>query len=300
MILSTLPAVAACSLFSLPLAAQDPHAPATATPPNSTFNQIPEPNKRFDLNVAEGTLLADVFKQVAIASGTPINIIYADKEVRKTPVPELSLHQVTVETLIEALAQSCVTPQGITFSLSEISDAVFLAQSSPQHLRAVSAPPVAQALASQSRVAFHRLTSLLADGSLKPEDIITAIRAGWAAASGKEPSAEALTLHKETDLLIASGEPERLAVVADVLKELSVGSQDKAMEELKRANTQLTQQLADATSGIKRAEALQSKIADEHRQQMHEMEAKIRQAKDEALDRVRLLESELAKAKPKF
>ena len=68
---------------------------------------------------------------------------------------------------------------------------------------------------------FYALTPYL-DRGLTVDDITTAIQAGWKMLGDKETPT--ISFHKETKLLIAVGEPDKLRVIDDVLKALEPAS----------------------------------------------------------------------------
>jgi hypothetical protein len=105
---------------------------------------------------------------------------------------------------------------------------------------------------------FFDLSKIL-DEELTIEDVTTAIRTGWtAAAGGKEPPAEALKFHQESKLLIASGPPQQLESVTNIVRlleerrrpskdeqTLTIESLRARIEEMNEQNQRLEKKLVE-------------------------------------------------------
>jgi len=182
---------------------------------------------KFDLEFPGGTP-AELVKTIEKATGKPMNTIISDEDAN-VQLPPLKMNHVDVAQLFQALeaaSQKVVTVAGGPFSgsyqqqrtgysfkttsgnLSDDSIWYF-------HVEKPSLPPV---ISSQPKVCrFYTLTPYL-DRGFTVDDITTAIQTGWKMA-GATPPPE-LNYHKETKLLIAFGEPDKLAIIESVLQSL--------------------------------------------------------------------------------
>lgn len=137
--------------------------------------------------------------------------------------------------------------------------------------------------ASEKSTIFFDLSKIL-DKSLTIEDVTTAIRTGWTAASdGKEPAAEALKFHQESKLLIATGPPERLEAVEAIIKLLE-DRKRPSKDEQEHALVEMRLRFEEAAQRNTRLEA---KIDDMEKQR----DAAVRDLRDQ----IAKLEFELAK-----
>ncbi len=182
---------------------------------------------KFNLDFPGGTpqeLVAAIEK----ATGKPLNVIILGEDA-DAQLPPLKMNHVDVPQLFEALeaasqkvvsvvgpylgslqyqqqrtGYSFITPPG---TLSDDSIWYF-------HVEKPSLPP---AVSSEKICKFYPLSSYLESG-LTVDDITTAIQTGWKMMN--ETSPPEISFHKETKLLIAVGEPDKLEVIDNVLKAL--------------------------------------------------------------------------------
>ena len=123
------------------------------------------------------------------------------------------------------------------------------------HVEKPSMPPV---VSTQKICQYYSLAPYL-DHGFTVDDITTAIQTGWKMA-GETPTPE-LNYHKETGLLIAFGEPNKLKTIGDVLNTLpqlkSVYWQDinknlyQVQQEVKELKQQIATQPANAVPAEK-------------------------------------------------
>lgn len=188
---------------------------------------------RFNLNFPGGKpqeLVAAIEK----ATGRPLNVVipeeYADEKI-----PALRMTQVTVPDLFRAMEQASFKTipfrtssygpgqysyQQLTTSISfQTSGAV--TDDSIWYFRGRQQPPDLSFLETKPSIVkisrFYALTPYLEQG-LKVEDITTAIQTGWKMLGEKETPS--ISFHKETQLLIAVGEPGKLETIDAVLNAL--------------------------------------------------------------------------------
>jgi hypothetical protein len=228
-----------------------PPAPQPTPPPNPRFRP-PELGPvgvdssqltKFNLQFQGGTP-KDLVAAIEKASERPLNVVIPE-EYENERIPPLRMTQVTVAELFRAmeLASFKTEPyrtstyygasgrpsysyQQMTTSISfqtspgELSDNsiwFFRGRAKVPDLSGWDAEPVP---ARTSR--FYALAPYLEQG-FKVEDITTAIQTGWRMLGEKEiPN---ISFHKETQLLIAVGEPDKLETVDSVLKALRPASQ---------------------------------------------------------------------------
>jgi hypothetical protein len=191
---------------------------------------------RFNLNFSGGNpqqLVAAIEK----ATGRPLNVVIPE-EYAEEKIPALRMTQVTVPDLFRAMELASIKTipyrtsaygpgvssyQQLNTSISfQTSGAVtddsiwyFRGRQQPPDLAALETKP---APAKISR--FYALTPYLEQG-LKVEDITTAIQTGWRMLGEKETPS--ISFHKETQLLIAVGEPGKLETIDAVLNALRPG-----------------------------------------------------------------------------
>ena len=207
---------------SRPIKAFDPYA-ATSEPSKLT---------KFNLDFPGGNpkqLVAAIEK----ATGRPLNVVIPD-EYAEERISALRMTQVTVPDLFRAmeLASMKTTPYrtsagvgssyqfnqtAISFqtsgTLSDDSIWYFRGRQQPPDLSFLETKP------SPKRISrFYALTPYLEQG-LKVEDITTAVQTGWKMLGDTETPN--ISFHKETKLLIAVGEAEKLETIDAVLKALS-------------------------------------------------------------------------------
>jgi hypothetical protein len=221
------------SLLSLhPALAQD-SGPITALAPpfrrgvKEDSNLLP----RFDLDFPGGTP-RDLVKAIEKATAKPVNAIIPD-DCSKLIIPGILVKNVTVAQLFEAvtLASKVTFPTvsvnygtpghyPIITGPSFVSSYGFRTQGTPDENSIwyfYWEKPASQPLYCR----FYQLSPYLEAG-YKVEDITTAIETAWKMI-GAYPQPE-IKYHKDTKMLIAVGELDKLQMIDDALKELPKGS----------------------------------------------------------------------------
>lgn len=170
---------------------------------------------RFDINFPGGTP-ADLVAAIEKASGQQLNVIIP-AEYAQLPLPSLRLKNINVSRLFKAFGEATqknywagnvVRSSVLNFVTKDES----VSPSSIWNFRAEGIKPLATATQFYSLAPYLR-TDITVD------DITTAIRTGWELRGVKE--APTLKFHQETQLLIAVGQPEELAMINDVLNVLN-------------------------------------------------------------------------------
>lgn len=188
-------------------------------PPESQKSEPELP--RFDLDFHGGTP-AELVEAIEQSSRKPLNVIIPNEPmVRAVAIPPLVMKSVTVPELFSALALASI--KEITYKTGgnsyqrAVSSYSFRTEGKPRedsiwyfHAESPSPPPGTQA------VQFFQLGPYLQ--TYKVEDITTAIETGWKML-GDEPYPK-LSFHKDTKLLIAVGDPYKLAGIEAVLSQL--------------------------------------------------------------------------------
>jgi hypothetical protein len=223
----------AASLLALNLtpgfgqSADGDHVFLTVTP----TSQQPSALTKFNLDFPGGTpkeLVAAIVK----AMGKPLNVIISDQDAA-TQLPPLKLNNVNVSELFNALQmasvkhESYVSPspyRGAPLSFENMTtyygfktDGTVTDDSIWYFV--VTKPTAPAAVPPQKACRFYQLTPYL-DSGLTVDDITTAIRSGWDMQGDTADSRPQISFHKETKLLIAVGDPEKLEVIDNVLKAL--------------------------------------------------------------------------------
>ncbi len=185
---------------------------------------------KFNLDFPGGTprtLVAAIDK----AMGKPLNVIIPDEDA-ETELPALKMNDVVVPQLfaaLEAASQKQVKIVTRTFSgYPRISESYTVmdtsygfhtdgepSDNSIWNFHAVK-PPESPVVPAARECRFYSLSAYL-DRGFTVDDITTAIQTGWKMAG---PISTELNYHKETKLLIAYGEPDKLNTIDDVLKTL--------------------------------------------------------------------------------
>jgi hypothetical protein len=196
-----------------------------ANPPQ---NQPPALTK-FNLDFPGGTP-ADLVKAIQKVTGKPLNAIIPAEDA-STELPPLKLNDVTTPQLFSALAAASrktvavqssnfgggyanvQTGYGFNTSDNPVTDTTIWYF----HAEKPSMPPVISTAPPQKLCQYYSLSPYL-DRGFTVDDITTAIQTGWKM-SGVNPPPE-LNYHKETKLLIAFGEPDKLRTINQVLDTL--------------------------------------------------------------------------------
>jgi hypothetical protein len=199
----------------------------------------PVQQTEFNLDFPGGTpkeLVATIVK----AMGKPLNVIISDQDAA-TQLPPLKLNNVNVSELFNALqlasqkVESYVSPS----RFSRLGSPSFDSMTTGYGFKTdgtgtddsiwyfvVTKPTVLPAAPPQKACRFYQLTPYL-DSGLTVDDITTAIRSGWDMQGDTADSRPQISFHKETKLLIAVGDPEKLEVIDNVLKALQPRSQNQ-------------------------------------------------------------------------
>ncbi|HEY1719073.1 MAG TPA: hypothetical protein VGH42_12370 [Verrucomicrobiae bacterium] len=184
---------------------------------------------KFNLDFPGGTP-AELVKAIEKAMGKPLNAIIPD-EFANEQLPPLKMNNVNVPRLFQALQLASVKQvQYVTgtyfggFGVSNPSYSTFMSDygfktEGPETDDSVwyffeSKPPQSPP---EKTCRFYQLAPYL-DRGLTVDDITTAIQTGWKMEG--ETSPPEISFHKETKLLIAVGEPDKLEVIDNVLKAL--------------------------------------------------------------------------------
>jgi hypothetical protein len=227
------------SLLTLNLASVLGQPMTTPPPPTGDFHQRlqtiidranPPANQptltKFNLDFPGGTpkeLVAAIEK----ATGKPLNAIIPMEDA-DIQLPPLKMNDVVTPQLfaaLEAASRKMVAVQagnfGSSYSIST-TDYGFTTADSPVsdtsiwyfHADKPSMPPL---VSTEKICRFYSLAPYL-DRGLTVDDITTVIQTGWTMMG--DTSSTEISFHKETKLLIAVGEPEKLEVIDNVLKAL--------------------------------------------------------------------------------
>jgi hypothetical protein len=240
---------------------QPPQSPGTFTERLQTIvnreagSQNPAPAlTRFDLDFPGGTP-AQLVKAVEKAMDRPLNTIISDEDAN-VQLPPLKMNHVDVAQLFQALEAASrkdvsVYNQGFGSYSQQTTGYSFRTASGNLsddsiwyfHVAKPTLPPV---ISSQRICRFYSLAPYLNRG-FTVDDITTAIQTGWKMA-GITPPPE-LNYHKETKLLIAYGEPDRLQTIQSVLETLPASNVTRS--EVESMNSEIGQ-LRDQVNQLKK------------------------------------------------
>lgn len=192
---------------------------------------LPGPGKpaltRFDLDFAGGTpkeLVAAIEK----AMGKPLNVIIPEED-NDVQLPPLKMNNVDVAQLFQALQSASAKTEAVsrpfTGSQYVMTNYGFRTDGTPTDdsiwyffVQGPVPPPPAPTPPPPPRICrFYSLAPYL-DRGYTVDDITTAIETGWKML--KDTSTPSISFHKETKLLIAVGEPDKLEIIDAVLKAL--------------------------------------------------------------------------------
>lgn len=194
-----------------------------------TTQPEPEPLAMFDLDFPGGTpkQLIDAISKVR----EPVNAIIPE-DYAETKLPALKLNNVDVAQLFEALTQASrssemlkkmTAPGGGRYAFAgyQVGTSAFgfRTEGRPRDNSIwyffVEKPVVASPI---KVCRFYPLARQV-EGGLSVDDIITAIQTGWKMLG--ESNVPEISYHKDTKLLIAVGDPERLETIDSVLSALA-------------------------------------------------------------------------------
>ncbi len=221
-----------------------PPVRAPAPPPAQTFTVDPAtglpvppvvPLTRFDLDFPGGSPRALV-AAVSKAMGRPLNAIVPD-EFNDVQLPALKMNHVDVSDLFQALEATSRKSEAVStgnsgrggFGSYQFADTSYGFRTQGRFsddsiwyfsVNKPALPPPSSPkpnLEPPKACRFYPLAPYLERGATV-DDITTAIQTGWKMLGDTSPPA--VSFHKETKLLIAVGEPSKLATIDDVLKAL--------------------------------------------------------------------------------
>ncbi len=219
----------------------------------------------FNLDFPGGTP-AQLVKAIEKADGKPMNVVIPEADA-DTKLPPLKMDNVNASQLFEALEHASVKQMQMVTSIYGPSSRNYSTVITSYGFKTdggqptdnsvwyffVNKPPVPVEEPPQKATRYFSLAAYL-DRGFTVNDITTAIQTGWKLA-GVTPVPD-LNYHKETKLLIAYGEPEKLKTIEDVLKTLpqsavsaSAGlAYEKAIENVQSQVDQLKKQFSTAMS----------------------------------------------------
>ncbi len=245
-----------------------PLAAPQAPPPSGTFQERlqtiieranppanpPPPLTKFNLDFPGGTP-AQLVKAIEKAMGKPLNTIISAEDANMQ-LPPLMMNHVNVAQLFQALEAAGRKAVGVynqgfgsyslqTTGYSFKTESGNLSDDSIWYFH-VEKPTLPTVMSSQKVCRFYSLTPYL-DRGFTVDDITTAIQTGWKMSGITSPPE--LNYHKETKLLIAFGEPDRLQTIQDVLNTLpqtqySLPALDSKMKQLQDQVAQLTSKIS--------------------------------------------------------
>jgi hypothetical protein len=217
------------------VAAPPPPPVRTAVSPNVTPGPAAAAARdddlvRFDLDFPGGTP-ADLLKAIEASSGVHVNAVIPE-ETADTPIPPLKMKQVTVPRLFEAIQMASMKTipyvsgrRDGNFSYQQyqyshgFQSRIFSGDNTVWYFRVdkPNLPPPEDAVTEDRFCRFYHLEQYLV--RYQVEDITTALKTAWDMLHDNRSNPD-ITYHKDTQLLIAVGTPEKLRLIDDVLKQL--------------------------------------------------------------------------------
>ena len=190
-------------------------------------NQAPSPLTKFSIDFPGGTP-KELVAAIERATGHPLNVVVPD-EYADTKLPPLKMNEVDVSELFDALEHASAKTEPY------VSGTMFGGYQNYQQMQTgfgfktdgrptddsiwyfyVNKVPAHANLPSKvSR--FYALAPFI-DHGLTVDDITTAVETAWKMAGEKSPPE--ISFHKDTKLLIAVGDPEKLKTIDAVLEAL--------------------------------------------------------------------------------
>jgi hypothetical protein len=217
---------------------------------------------KFNLDFPGGTP-AQLVKAIEKAMGKPLNVIIPDEDA-DIQLPPLKMNDVMVPQLFVALEeasrktvatsipgygfQNFNTSYGFKSADNLTDDSVWYFHADKLPLPMTSTQKICQ---------FYSLDRYLNRG-FTVDDITTAIQTGWKMAGITSPPE--LNYHKETKLLIAFGEPDKLKTIQNVLDTLP---QDSEYPVLRGQVIQLQQEVDRLTKKISAQNASSNSVPEE-------------------------------------
>ena len=180
--------------------------------------EIAESAPKFDLDFPGGTP-AELVTAIEKASGSPLNVIIPDEHAA-VRLPPLRLSQVHTAQIFNAISEASkrliISGSGNQRGTSEIR-MLFLTKDPVASACSLWFFQIPGHVRSEPITRFFPLAYYLQSG-LTVDDITTAIHTSWDMSG--EAQTPSIKFHQETQLLIAVGQPEQLAVIGDVLEAL--------------------------------------------------------------------------------
>ena len=182
--------------------------------------KLDDSQTRFDLDFPGGTP-GELVRAIEKASGTPVNVVIPS-EHSNVRLPPLKMKSVTVPQLFTAITEASTKT-----TMLQMASGTYQQYVSGYGFRTVE-PPTDRAVwhfydnapilpLKPSTCRFYQLAPYLE--TYKVEDITTAIQTGWKMLGETNPPS--ITYHKDTKLLIAVGEQNKLMIIDEVLRQLS-------------------------------------------------------------------------------
>lgn len=204
-------------------------APASAQPQSSAqaaITELPPKLTKFDLNFPGGTP-SDLVTAIQKATGRPLNVVILEQDANRR-LPPLKMSGVDAAQLFDALTETSPRTALINGQFQQTRFA-FQTRGRPSDesvwfFRVDEMPPPPPS----SR--FFQLAPYLGRG-LTVDDITTAIQTAWKMRG--DVASPKISFHKETNLLIAVGDPMSLDTIQQVLGALDG---PKLVDEVKPAD----------------------------------------------------------------
>ena len=174
---------------------------------------------KFNLDFPGGTP-GELVAAIQKAMGRTINVIIPDEHAR-THLPALQMHNVTLPQLFRGLELASLAQKPYVSGAGQFSwhtaETAFRSENTAAGDDSVWYFFQNSVIESPRVCRFFPLEDYLASG-LTVDDIITAVQSGWKMLGDSRDTA--LSFHKETKLLIAVGEMQKLETIDQVLKAL--------------------------------------------------------------------------------
>jgi hypothetical protein len=189
---------------------------------------------RFDLSFSGGTP-EDLIAAIVRVTGKPLNTVIPD-DCKNLQIADFSVRNVNLAELFEALKNASSKVQRFmvdrpdnNWSFEERNLSYGFSTTGPPTENSIwcfarEGEPGSYQTVSATICRFYQLSPYL-DAGYKVDDITTAIQTAWKMLGDTNPPS--LTYHKETKLLIATGECHEIYVIDDALKQLSTNKQNK-------------------------------------------------------------------------
>jgi hypothetical protein len=219
--------------------------PSEALPDDYVLVRATNSLPKFDLDFRGGAP-KDLVKAIEKATGKPLNTVIPD-EYADLKISPISVKNVTVAQLFEVLTQASKKPERFTVldprdrSIGGNGSDVYEYQST-YGFRTEGVPtensiwyfywdkggPHEPWEVLSSKVCkFYQLEPYLNAG-YSVEDITTAVKTGWDMLGVDKTNQPEISYHKDTKVLIAVGDEDKVNLIGDVLKQLSTTPKEKS------------------------------------------------------------------------